>query len=195
MTPVFPTEYQLEKSENRYVFFDLETPNGRNDRICSFALVYDDDSPTLSSLIDPETTFHPINVQIHGITADAVRGKPRFPQTWQESLRAEFASKIVVGYNVTFDLRVLSKTLRHYALPRPQFHYIDVLPAARRFFDLPRYSLSDVMEELGVSFCHHDARDDSFAAKITFQKIRREAPELLVEKIYQFQEAPYRSRW
>ena len=195
MSTYFPTETRSERDESRYVFFDVETPNGFNDRICSFALVYDDDSPTLSSLVDPETFFHPVNVQIHGITPRAVQGKPRFPQAWLESLREEFASKVVVGYNVTFDLRVLSKTLRHYALPRPQFRYVDVLPAARRFFDLPSYSLSDVMEELGVSFRHHDARDDSFAAKIAFQKIRREAPELLIEKIYQYKESACRGRW
>jgi len=195
MSAPYAFEERSEKPEQRYVFFDLETPNGSNDRICSFALVYDDDSPTIASLIDPETSFHPINVRIHGITPRAVQGAPRFPLMWKGLLHAEFTSKVVVGYNVVFDLRVLSKTLSHYALPRPQFRYIDVLPAARRFFDLPSYSLSDVMNKLGVSFRHHDARDDSFAAKIVFQKIRREAPELLVEKIYQFKETTCQARW
>lgn len=176
------------------IFFDVETPNCRNDRICAFCAA-SELGETLSSLVDPESEFHRVNTSIHGITADMVFDKPNFRAVWENGLRAFLENKTIVGYNVTFDLRVLSKTLTAYRLELPIMRYIDVLPAARRFFDLPYYSLSDVMEEMGVSFRHHDASEDVYAVKLAFERIARDAPEFLKEKIYLFDDQTPKTSW
>ncbi len=180
--------------KSQYVFFDVETPNCRNDRICSIAALLDT-GESFASLIDPECEFHRFNISIHGITPEMTFYQPNFRAVWTDRLHSLFENKIVVGYNVTFDLRVLSKTLRAYGFVEPVWRYIDVLTAARRFFDLPRHSLSDVMEELGASFRHHDAEEDVRATKIVFDAILREAPGLFKEKIYSYAEREARPRW
>ena len=54
-----------------YTFFDVETPNRRNDRICSIRAVVTDQDGTVvekkSYLVNPESSFDDINVHIHGI--------------------------------------------------------------------------------------------------------------------------------
>lgn len=190
MSPTFRSYFTDDAPK---IFFDLETPNWSSDRICSYCAMLES-GETFSSLVDPETYFHPVNVSIHGITSDMVYGKPNFRAVWENELAAQFEGRIVVGYNVTFDLRVLAKTLLAYNLPMPVWRYIDVLPAARKFFDLPHYSLSDVMDELGVSFRHHDANEDVMATKIAYERIMEDAPELFTERIFQF-EGDSRARW
>ena len=176
------------------VFFDVETPNARADRICSFSALLDS-GKEIASLVDPETYFHPFNIAIHNITPEAVYTKPNFRYIWTSELREHFEGRTVVGYNVTFDLRVLTKTLQAYSLDAPIFNYVDVLSAARRYFDLPSYSLDDVAKELGFSYRRHNASEDVRATKIVFDEIAQNAPELLVERVYTFDCDAPKARW
>lgn len=176
------------------VFFDVETPNCRNDRICSLCAL-PERGENYYALVDPETEFHRVNIAIHGITPDMVFAKPNFRAVWERDLKRIFDGATVVGYNVAFDLRVITKTLMAYGLDVPLWRYIDVLPAARKFFDLPHYSLSDVAEEMGLAFKHHDASEDVMMTKIVYDRIAAEAPELLAERIYTFSNEPPKARW
>ena len=171
--------------DRRLVFFSVETPNCRNDRICSFAALFEN-SETIARLVDPETDFHPVSSKIHGITSDMVYAEPNFQHFWTSELADQFESRTFVGYNITFDLNVLSKTLAGYDILQPVWRYVDLLPAARRYFDLTNYSLTSVMNELGVPFQSHNAPEEVNAAKILFLEIARNEPDLLVEKIYKF---------
>ncbi|MBR4750502.1 MAG: hypothetical protein IK077_01955 [Thermoguttaceae bacterium] len=171
--------------DRRLVFIDVECPNGRNDRICSIAALFEN-GELISRLVDPETAFHPVSSKIHGITSDAVYSEPNFRYVWTNELAVKFEGRTIVGYNVVFDLDVLAKTLAAYDILQPIWRYVDLLPVARRCFDLPGYSLSDVMSELGVSFQPHDAVEEVFAAKTLFEEIARNEPDLLCEKIFKF---------
>ena len=85
-----------------YTFIDVETPNRRNDRICSIGAVVTDQDGTVvekkSYLVNPESSFDDINVRIHGIAP--VDG--------------------VVAHNARFDLSVLTKPLVSYDIPSPK---------------------------------------------------------------------------
>ena len=62
----------------RYAAFDVETPNYRNDRISAIGITVLEDGQVvreLSTLVDPETHFDPFNVDLTGITPEAVAGK------------------------------------------------------------------------------------------------------------------------
>ncbi len=188
------SSFLFEELDAPKLFLDVETPNARNDRICSICAVTDQ-GHNFYTLVDPETEFHRVNTLIHGITPEMVFDKPNFRAVWEYDLARLVEDRTIVGYNVTYDLRVLTKTLEAYGITAPVWNYIDVLPAARRYFDLPSYSLDDVAKELGVSFKHHNAQEDVMATKIVYERINADAPDLLREKVFTFEQDEPPSRW
>lgn len=107
-----------------YTFFDVETPNRRNDRICSIGAVVTDQDGTVvekkSYLVNPESSFDDINVRIHGIAPVDVRNAKTFPELWHDSLSAFFPVDGVVAHNARFDLSVLPKHWSHMISPPPR---------------------------------------------------------------------------
>ena len=155
--------------EKQILFFDVETPNLKNDRICQIGIIIDRNRQTVlkkSILINPETKFGDKNMEIHGITPNAVKDSPIFPDVWEE-LEHYFKSSLIVAYNAHFDLNVLCKTLYGYNFRIPVFEFIDPLKKAEIIFpELPKYSLDTVSEECGyVMIHHHDALDDVTALR------------------------------
>ena len=65
----------------RYVAFDVETPNARNDRMSAIGIAVIEDgavASSFSSLVDPEVHFDAFNIALTGITPEAVRTAPNF---------------------------------------------------------------------------------------------------------------------
>ncbi|MDR0848435.1 MAG: hypothetical protein LBN10_05245, partial [Propionibacteriaceae bacterium] len=160
-----------------FVFFDVETPNRRNDRICSIGLVYVDpyggERWRQHLLIDPGVGFDPVNVSIHGITPSAVAGQPRFMDVWGSGLAEVFSSAIAIAHNAAFDLSVLAKTLAAYELEMPDITYDDTLVLSRTFLPaIGNYRLPDVCSALGIPMGrHHDALSDTLACRAIFQEL------------------------
>ena len=92
-------------------FFDVETPNRRNDRVCSIAIVQTDPSGLVverrSWLVDPETSFDDVNMRIHGIAPVSVRGERTLPEIWDDELRSLISGTRLVAHNAKFDLSFL----------------------------------------------------------------------------------------
>ena len=68
-----------ERMTERYIAFDVETPNHRNDRMSAIGIaVVENGAVTeeFSALIDPEAEFDWFNMQLTGITPEAVDGAP-----------------------------------------------------------------------------------------------------------------------
>lgn len=67
-------------------FFDVETPNRMQDRVCSIAAVKTDLKgnviATLDLLIDPEEPYDPVNTNKHGISATHTKGKANLLDSW-----------------------------------------------------------------------------------------------------------------
>lgn len=66
---------------NRYIVFDTETPNSRNDSICSIGISVVENGEIVEErydLVDPEARFDVFNVQLHGISPDMVRHEKNF---------------------------------------------------------------------------------------------------------------------
>ena len=69
----------------RYIAFDVETPNHANDRMSAIGVAVVEDggvAETYDLLIDPQVPFDPFNVALTGITPVLVAGKPTFPEVW-----------------------------------------------------------------------------------------------------------------
>ena len=165
---------------DNYTFFDVETPNNHNDRICSIAAITTDGTGTIverkSFLVDPESPFSDDCMRIHGISPIDVRGMMTFPEIWSGGLSAMFKGIPVVAHNATYHLSVLTKTLRWYGIDEPKFDYACTQRMARSLHpEYGSYKLPDVCRSLGLSMgTHHRADDDAGACREIFLKLTAE---------------------
>ena len=151
----------------RYIAFDVETPNHANDRMSAIGVAVVEDggvAETYDLLIDPQVPFDPFNVALTGITPALVAGKPTFPEAW-EVLRPVFESGLLVAHNAQFDMSVLAKCLRDYGLFwRERVAYACTCQMSRRLLpQLPNHRLDTLCRSLGLALDHHRAGSDSEA--------------------------------
>lgn len=153
-----------------YTFFDVETPNRNNDRICSIGVERVDKNGTVEYsehfFVDPEQGFDRVNVDVHHITPSQIKGKPTFAELWEKELSAVMQGSVLVAHNASFDMGVLNKTFDCYEIEKPQLNYIDTLIESRRHLTLPDYKLPTVADYFGVVLTHHhDAMADTHACE------------------------------
>ena len=159
-----------------YTFFDVETPNRHNDRICSIGAIVTNETGAIvdkkSYLVNPESRFDDINMSIHGITPSDVRGAKTFPEIWNDSLVSFFPADGVVAHNARFDLGVLTKTLVSYDIPSPRIRYACTLSMSKRITSLDSGKLPRVCNALGIEMMkHHQAESDAEACMRVFWKL------------------------
>ena len=98
---------------NRYIAFDVETPNYANDRISSIGITIVENGTVVDefySLVNPEVHFDPFNIQLTGITPQLVANQPTFSQLWGKILPI-MGSGLLVAHNAPFDMGVLAQCL------------------------------------------------------------------------------------
>ena len=67
----------------RYIVFDVETPNSANDRISSIGVVVVEGQSIVRefyTLVNPETHFDAFNISLTGISPEDVADKPTFAE-------------------------------------------------------------------------------------------------------------------
>lgn len=150
----------------RFIAFDVETPNSRNDSICSIGISVLENGKTLENrhyLVDPCAPFDEMNIMIHGITPNMVEGAPTFPELWR-LLGPVFQTGILVAHNAVFDLGVLRKLMARYNICWPNAEYICTYRMSQKLLpELPDHKLNTISRYMGISLRHHDAGSDSFA--------------------------------
>ena len=156
---------------SKFTYFDVETPNRRNDRICSMGIIHVDNGVTVHEgvyLVNPEVSFDAFNIDLHGISPEMVAGQPTLKEWWPE-IEKYFIDSVIVAHNATFDLGVLSKTIAHYRLGTYQFEYLCTLEKARRHLNYKRNSLDYLCSTFGVLMDrHHEALSDAKACQGLF---------------------------
>ncbi|MBR2677754.1 MAG: hypothetical protein IKE28_12730 [Solobacterium sp.] len=153
----------------KIVFFDVETNNLRNDRICQLAMIYEEDGQEIFEkcwYIDPESPFAEQTIRIHGITQDMVKDSPSFPAIWKE-IQPYFETSLIVGHNVNFDLTVLDKVFQYYDIQMDAVTYGDTISKAGQMaYGSYSYSLDSLCEAFNVVLDHHhDAMSDTRACR------------------------------
>ncbi len=167
----------MEQQSTRIVALDVETPNGKVPAICQIGLAveeYGDVVKTESILVNPETWFDAVNIQIHGITPADVQDAPTFPEVWPR-IAAYFRDGVVVAHNAAFDLGVLSGTLERYGIPVPELTYACTVQMARRRFSRETFG-SYRLDTLCTAFDiplehHHDALCDALACLRLYREL------------------------
>ena len=152
---------------DRYLAFDVETPNYANDRMSAIGIAVVEDGAIAEefySLVDPEEPFDRFNIQLTGITPAMASEAPTFPELWNE-LEPLLSSGLLVAHNAPFDLSVLGKCLRDYGICwRPRVAYACTCQMSRRLLpELPNHRLNTLCEYLDVELDHHHAGSDSRA--------------------------------
>ena len=158
---------------NAYTFLDVETPNRRQDCICSIGLQRTDAAGRVEYerhfYVDPQQGFDPANIAVHGITPARVQGCPTFSELWQAELADVLHGSIAVAHYAPFDLSVLNNALSIAGLPKPKLVYLDTCDIARGGLSLPNYKLPTVCAHYGVALRqHHDALTDAEACRGIF---------------------------
>lgn len=151
----------------RYVAFDVETPNSRNDRMSAIGLaVVENGAVTeeFSTLVDPETWFDRFNIRLTGITPAMAEKAPTFGELWP-TLEKYLDGAVLAAHNAVFDLGVLARCLRAYSVDWwDRVDYVCTVRLGRkRWPELPDHRLNTICARQGIPLDHHRAGSDSLA--------------------------------
>ncbi len=158
-----------------YTAVDVETPNHRNDSLCSIGVVHMEyGSPVFERefLVNPEAHFDWMNITIHGITPDMVADAPAFPEVWDQ-IKSYFEEGVVLAHNAGFDLGVICGTLERYGIEIPAIRYLCTCKMARRLIEKQEFGnhrLNTLCEGLCIPLeNHHNALCDAQACAYLFE--------------------------
>lgn len=151
----------------RYIAFDVETPNANNSSISSIGLAVVEGGmvvDSFSTLVDPEVHFDCFNMQLTGITPEMVEGAPNFPRLW-EQIAPLMDSGLLVAHNAPFDMSVLAKCLNRYQISwHPGVSYACTCRMGRACYPkLPNHRLNTLCGWLDIPLDLHDAASDGRA--------------------------------
>lgn len=139
-----------------FAILDFETTGlapKRGDRVVEVATVCTDPeleiSGSLETLLNPQRDVGPTS--IHGITARDVYDAPTFHEV-APALLELLDGRVIVGHNISFDLRFLTAELLRAGYEAPEFVAIDTLSVARsllRDAPPPTFQLHDICSYFG----------------------------------------------
>lgn len=154
------------KQKNRYIAFDVETPNHNNDRMSAIGISIIENGEIIDefySLVNPETTFDDFNVQLTGISEELVADKPNFAELW-ETIEPIMSSGVLVAHNAVFDLSVLKSCLNDYGIAwHKRARYACTVQMGRKLFPDMRHNLNVMCDYYHIDLDHHNAGSDSRA--------------------------------
>ena len=158
----------------RITFFDVETPNRYNHRMCSIGIVHWVNGQQVLAkewLVQPDCDFDSFNVRLHGISPQMVVKSPNFKEVWPE-ISGYFDNTLVVAHNAAFDVGVLTKVLEAYAIAPPSFHYACTVQMAKRRLPKQPFNLAALSQSLNVLLSkHHNALADTLACEGIFRHL------------------------
>lgn len=161
----------------RYIAFDVETPNYANDRISAIGISVIENGHIIHNfytLVNPEAHFDSFNIQLTGITPEMVTDKPTFPMLWEE-IRPLMDSGLLIAHNAPFDMGVLAQCLNDYGIEWQPFTYYacTCVMGQACYPNLNNHKLNTLCDHLRLELDHHNAGSDSRAcAELLLDYIR-----------------------
>jgi DNA polymerase-3 subunit epsilon len=123
--------------ETDFVVLDTETTGlGYDDEAVSIGLVSKAREVLLDTLLCHEKPCDPKALATHGVSWEATREAPHFRDVFPRLVELS-GKKILVGYNVSFDARIIEQMIRRYDLGLPIFradHTADVMQKFAEFY-------------------------------------------------------------
>ncbi len=148
---------------------DVETANADCSSICQIGIAEFRDGKVIdewSTLVNPESSFTPFNIGIHGIKKSDVLDSPTFDELYAELL--ERLNHQIVVHHMPFDRVAINRACGEYELQELQIRWLDSAAICKRAwkeqFAAKGYGLPKVAEFLGIDFSHHHALEDALTA-------------------------------
>ena len=158
----------MELTPDKWLVFDLEAtgPNPEKDKIVQVSTGWVNPDWTVDAetfLVNPAQAIPQDSIRIHHITDDMVKDQPLFKTVAPELLEKFKKAKVLIAYNVGFDLQLMNKELTLAGLPalrQSDYRFLDpyliwVKSEPRRLGDAAKKFLGESPENL------HDAEQDS----------------------------------
>lgn len=158
-----------------FIAVDVETANADISSICSFGLVHFRDGVVyrnLSTLVNPEDDFEPVNISVHRIKAEDVVGAPTIKELYPVFLK-HFGEGVTLVHHTHFDRSAFRKVAEKLGMPELACRWLDSARVTRHAW--PQYSkkgygLADVCYDFKIDFKHHDAAEDARACGLLLCK-------------------------
>ena len=157
-----------------FVSIDVETANSFMGSICQIGAVRFENGREVehvSWLVDPRDEFSPINVSIHGIDQQMVRGQPCFADRHAEL--SQFTYGAVTVCHTHFDRVALIQACAAGQHTPLSCRWLDSARVARRAWPEVAHAgfgLAPLAHRFGISFRHHDAAEDARAAGLILMR-------------------------
>jgi DNA polymerase-3 subunit epsilon len=146
----------LLKNET-FVCLDCETTGlePEKDRIIEVAAVIfrgDEILETYETLIDPEIVIPPESIEIHHITDEMTRGKPKIQEVLPSLLKM-VGRHIIIGHGIPFDIAFLSNHAKRFSIPCSLSSnlFLDTLRLARLYGESPVNSLEMLRQHFNIA--------------------------------------------
>lgn len=174
-----------------FAVIDFETANEKWESACAIGVAIVEGDCVIHSdsfLIRPhEMRFSAWNVNIHGITPDAVRDAPTLVDVWPLVWRL-IEGKLVVAHSAKFDVGVLRRSLYANGMAFPEFDYICSCALSKAVWpELVSHSLGIIAPLFEIELDHHEAESDARAAAELVLKACRDTgeqcPRILSERL------------
>jgi DNA polymerase-3 subunit epsilon len=129
------------------------------------------------SLVDPDRPIPPDATQIHGITNEMVRGRPRIDVVLPEFLRYA-GSHALLGHNAEFDVAFIAAACRKLELGGPCGRVHDTLLLSRKLHAAERkHDLDSLCRRLAIEIgTRHRSIDDVLLTCRAFLMLRDLSP-------------------
>ena len=151
---------------NRFVVFDVETPNRWNNRMSAIGITVIESNFIVKefySLVNPEQAFDLFNTQLTGISEELVADAPTFGELWPQ-IKPMMEAGVLVAHNASFDICVLRKCLQAYGIEwKPWVYGLCTVVMGRSLLPGIGHKLNDLCDYFGLSLNHHRADSDSRA--------------------------------
>lgn len=146
-----------------FIALDFETAN-RKQYPCAAGVAVVKNGQIVSrdyTLINPESSFDNICINVHGITPEQVAGAPTFPE-FLAKWSAFMQHYPVVAHNIGTERGALEKSCAHYKLALPRVTFYDTLQLYHvNYPGKESYTLDALCNERGIELEHHNALSDA----------------------------------
>lgn len=157
---------KMPAARRRYICFDVETPNRRNDRMSAIGIAVVEGGKIVDeffSYVNPEQRFDSFNTSLTGISAETVANAPTFAELWPR-IEPILSGGILVAHNAPFDLAVLKNCLLGYGISwKDSAEYTCTVRIGRSVLPNRSHRLNDLCDYYGIALDHHKADSDSRA--------------------------------
>jgi DNA polymerase-3 subunit epsilon len=139
-----------------FVCLDCESTglDPQNDRMIEIAIArftFDQIIQTFESLIDPECDIPQVSQEIHKISSEMLKGKPKVSEILPDVLKM-IDGHILVGHGIGFDISLIAAEAKRHQIPTniEKQRFIDTLRMARLYGESPINSLERLRQHFNI---------------------------------------------